>query len=51
VWASLPDPDRFVAALLRKGRWPRHLWATELRSVARAQKPAAKRYGAREFSG
>lgn len=51
VWASLPEPDRFVAALLRKGRWPRHLWTTELRSAAWPEGLAAERYGAREFSG
>jgi AmmeMemoRadiSam system protein A len=51
VWTSLPEPDRFVAALLRKGRWPRHLWATELRSAAWPEDLAAERYGARDFSG
>jgi AmmeMemoRadiSam system protein A len=51
VWGSLPEPDRFVAALLRKGRWPRHLWTTELRSAAWPDGLAAERYGAREFSG
>lgn len=50
VWTSLPEPDRFVAALLRKGRWPRHLWTTELRSAAWPEDLAAERYGAREFS-
>jgi len=51
VWTSLPEPDRFVAALLRKGRWPRHLWASGLRSAAWPEDLAAERYGAREFSG
>ncbi|MEU5157156.1 AmmeMemoRadiSam system protein A [Glycomyces sp. NPDC021274] len=51
VWASLPEPERFVAALLRKGRWPRRLWAAELRSAAWPEGLAAERYGAREFSG
>jgi AmmeMemoRadiSam system protein A len=50
VWASLPEPDRFVAALLRKGRWPRRLWTTELRSTAWPEDLAAERYAAREFS-
>ncbi|GAA2122229.1 AmmeMemoRadiSam system protein A [Glycomyces algeriensis] len=50
VWASLPEPERFVAALLRKGRWPRGLWAAELRSAAWPESLAAERYGAREFS-
>lgn len=51
VWTSLPEPDRFVAALLRKGRWPRHLWTTELRSALWPEGLAAERYAAREFSG
>ncbi|MDA1361190.1 AmmeMemoRadiSam system protein A [Glycomyces luteolus] len=51
VWTSLPDPDRFVAALLRKGRWPRHLWTTELRSAVWPEGLAAECYAAREFSG
>ncbi|MFG3339599.1 AmmeMemoRadiSam system protein A [Glycomyces sp. NPDC048151] len=51
VWASLPEPERFVAALLRKGRWPRHLWTTELRAAAWPEGLAAERYAAREFSG
>ncbi|MFC3491133.1 AmmeMemoRadiSam system protein A [Glycomyces rhizosphaerae] len=51
VWASLPEPDRFVAALLRKGRWPRHLWSAELRSAAWPEDLAAERYGARSFIG
>lgn len=51
VWTSLPEPDRFVAALLRKGRWPRHLWTTELRSAAWPEDLAAERYAAREYSG
>ena len=30
VWRSLPDPDRFVAALLVKGGWPAHGWPSGL---------------------
>ena len=51
VWASLPEPERFVAALLRKGRWPHRLWTAELRSAAWPEGLAAERYGAREFAG
>lgn len=51
VWTSLPEPDRFVAALLRKGRWPQHLWTGELRSAAWPENLAAERYGARSFTG
>jgi AmmeMemoRadiSam system protein A len=51
VWTSLPEPDRFVAALLRKGRWPQHLWKGELRSAAWPENLAAERYGARSFTG
>lgn len=51
VWASLPEPERFVAALLRKGRWPRRLWTSQLRSAAWPEDLAAERYGVREFSG
>lgn len=27
VWKSLGDPERFIAALLRKGEWPEEHWA------------------------
>lgn len=40
VWAKLPDPERFVAALLRKGGWPEDGWPEGL---------AALRYGSVEF--
>jgi AMMECR1 domain-containing protein len=49
VWASLPEPERFVAALLRKGRWPESLWSGELRSAAWPEGLAAERYGTRSF--
>lgn len=31
VWKALAEPERFVAALLRKGGWPRSLWTADLR--------------------
>lgn len=40
VWAKLPDPERFVAALLRKGGWPEGEWPAEL---------TALRYASSEF--
>jgi AmmeMemoRadiSam system protein A len=51
VWASLPEPDRFVAALLRKGRWPEALWKRELRAAAWPQDLTAERYATRSFKG
>jgi AmmeMemoRadiSam system protein A len=50
VWSHLPEPDRFVAALLRKGRWPQHLWSAELRSAAWPEDLAAERYTAASFA-
>lgn len=49
VWASLPEPERFVAALLRKGRWPESLWSSELHTAAWPQGLAAERYATRSF--
>jgi AmmeMemoRadiSam system protein A len=40
VWAKLPEPARFVAALLDKGGWPSGAWPTRLR---------VHRYTATEF--
>jgi uncharacterized protein len=40
VWDKLPEPDRYVAALLRKGGWPADGWPAGL---------VARRYGSREF--
>jgi uncharacterized protein len=40
VWAKLPEPDRYVAALLRKGGWPAGRWPVGL---------VARRYGSLEF--
>lgn len=40
VWAKLPDPDQFVAALLVKGGWPANGWPAGLRPL---------RYTATEF--
>src|SRR5262249_49737725 len=40
VWAKVPDPDDFVAALLRKGGWSSHQWPAQL---------SARRYTADEF--
>ncbi|WP_024329185.1 AmmeMemoRadiSam system protein A [Thioalkalivibrio sp. ALR17-21] len=42
VWASLPDPEAFVDALLRKAGLPRHPWPEGLQ---------AWRYGSLEFPG
>jgi AmmeMemoRadiSam system protein A len=49
VWARLPEPERFVAALLRKGRWPQSLWSGALRSAAWPEGLAAERYATRSF--
>ncbi len=40
VWAKLPDPERFLQALLDKGGWPRGSWPTGM---------TAQRYTAAEF--
>ncbi|MER7008390.1 AmmeMemoRadiSam system protein A [Dactylosporangium sp. NPDC000555] len=40
VWAKLPDPEQFLAALLRKGGWPAPEWPAGL---------TALRYGSTEF--
>jgi AmmeMemoRadiSam system protein A len=40
VWRKLPDPRRFVAALLDKGGWPPGAWPTGL---------TAQRYTAQEY--
>jgi AmmeMemoRadiSam system protein A len=40
VWAAVPEPDRFVAALLRKGGWPPEGWPARLN---------VRRYTAAEF--
>ncbi len=31
VWHKLPEPDRFLAALLAKGGWPAGYWSSTLR--------------------
>lgn len=49
VWADLPEPERFVAALLRKGRWPEPLWSGELRSAPWPADLTAERYATRSF--
>jgi AmmeMemoRadiSam system protein A len=36
VWAKVPEPEQFVAALLRKGGWPAGSWPSRL-SVSRYQ--------------
>jgi AmmeMemoRadiSam system protein A len=46
VWGHLRDPHRFVAALLRKGGWPRRLWSGDLRTAAWPEGLTAERYGA-----
>lgn len=40
VWEKVPEPDRFVAALLRKGGWPPEPWPARLN---------VRRYTAAEF--
>lgn len=50
VWESLRDPERFVAALLRKGGWPRALWASDLRSAAWPADLAVEYYTTESFS-
>jgi AmmeMemoRadiSam system protein A len=40
VWAKVPEPDKFVAALLRKGGWPADGWPVRV---------AVRRYTAVEF--
>ncbi|MEV6923490.1 AmmeMemoRadiSam system protein A [Dactylosporangium sp. NPDC051485] len=40
VWAKLPEPERFLAALLRKGGWPVGEWPAGL---------TALRYGSTEY--
>jgi AmmeMemoRadiSam system protein A len=49
VWARLPEPERFVAALLRKGRWPESLWKRKLRSAAWPEGLTVERYATRSF--
>ncbi|GAB3645023.1 AmmeMemoRadiSam system protein A [Glycomyces tarimensis] len=50
VWASLREPERFVAALLRKGGWPQGLWRGELRSALWPEELAAESYTTETFS-
>jgi hypothetical protein len=40
VWAKLPDPQHFLAALLNKGGWPAGQWPRGL---------TAQRYTAAEY--
>ncbi|WP_051704195.1 AmmeMemoRadiSam system protein A [Glycomyces sp. NRRL B-16210] len=51
VWSGLPEPERFVAALLRKGGWPRELWTGDLRTAAWPEGLAAEHYRGESFSG
>ena len=50
VWKSLAEPERFVAALLRKGGWPRSLWTADLRRAAWPDGLTAERYTAESFT-
>ncbi|THV24268.1 AmmeMemoRadiSam system protein A [Glycomyces paridis] len=50
VWQGLPEPGRFVAALLRKGGWPRRLWARGVRTAAWPEGLAAEHYTGESFS-
>ncbi|GAA1668771.1 hypothetical protein GCM10009830_13200 [Glycomyces endophyticus] len=49
VWATAPDPHRFVAALLRKGGWARGLWSGDLRSAPWPEGLRAERYGSADY--
>ncbi|MEU5873873.1 AmmeMemoRadiSam system protein A [Glycomyces sp. NPDC047369] len=49
VWASRPDPESFVAALLRKGGWPRRFWDGDLRSAPWPKGLTAERYTTTEY--
>jgi AmmeMemoRadiSam system protein A len=51
VWGHLHDPHRFVAALLRKGGWPRRLWAGDLRTAPWPEGLTAERYGTTVYTG
>jgi len=51
VWANQPDPERFVAALLRKGGWPRRIWDGGLRSAPWPKGLTAERYGTTDYVG
>lgn len=44
VWGHVRDPHRFVAALLRKGGWPRRLWSGDLRTAPWPEGLKAERY-------
>ncbi|SDD30246.1 AmmeMemoRadiSam system protein A [Glycomyces harbinensis] len=50
VWRGLPGPERFCAALLRKGGWPESLWSGDLRSAAWPEGMAAEHYEAASFT-
>ncbi|WP_051392821.1 AmmeMemoRadiSam system protein A [Glycomyces arizonensis] len=50
VWRSLAEPERFVAALLRKGGWPQALWTADLRAAMWPEDLAAERYTAESFT-
>ncbi|WP_112139894.1 AmmeMemoRadiSam system protein A [Glycomyces dulcitolivorans] len=49
VWSTAADPHRFVAALLRKGGWPRRLWTGDLRSAPWPEGLKAERYGTVDY--
>ncbi|MCD0447123.1 AmmeMemoRadiSam system protein A [Glycomyces sp. A-F 0318] len=51
VWAGLPEPERFVAALLRKGGWPQGPGGGGLRSAAWPEGLEAERYETVSFTG
>jgi AmmeMemoRadiSam system protein A len=50
VWTGLPEPERFVAALLRKGGWPKALWAGDLRSAPWPEDLRAEHYETTSFT-
>lgn len=50
VWRGLPEPERFVAALLRKGGWPREVWGGGLRSAAWPEGLTAECYETTSFA-
>lgn len=50
VWKALTEPERFVAALLRKGGWPRALWTADLRRAIWPEGLTAECYTTETFT-
>ncbi|MEU6247495.1 AmmeMemoRadiSam system protein A [Glycomyces sp. NPDC047010] len=49
VWGHAGGPHRFVAALLRKGGWPKELWSGDLRPAPWPEGLRAERYTTTEY--